>query len=435
MSPMAEVRSVNIQNLLLNLDNPRYGTTANQNEALRTMVQRQGRKLTKLAEDIVENGLNPTELVMVTPTDQPERYFVVEGNRRVAAMKLLSSPDVVGSLGLPKATAKRYMDLQAQAAGVLPGEVPCAVVEPEDATHWMVIKHTGENEGVGVIPWSTLAKDRYRKSNPALQAVELVEKHGYLTKEMKADLPNIALTNVSRFLGTPDARRAIGVDWKDETLVVDSDESVGRLALLVQDVLNRKINVTRLEKKEDRISFANELLGRALPKKASQGNSPKSTQTGTKSKVQPASVKRVALIPKNCKLSIAQTRIAKIYDELHRLNVSQFTNAAAVLLRVFVEMSVDEYASQKGISLKDKKNKDLSLRGKLLNVAQYLEDNNFRTKHQLQGIRVVARQQGHVLSVDSWNAYVHNQHYSPGPSDLISNWDSIQSFVEELWRV
>ena len=38
---------------------------------------------------------------------------------------------------------------------------------------------------------------------PGTQAVELVDKHGYLTKEMKAELPNIALTNVSRFLGTP----------------------------------------------------------------------------------------------------------------------------------------------------------------------------------------------------------------------------------------
>lgn len=432
---MAEVKSVNLQNLLLSLDNPRYGTTANQNQALRTMVQRQGRKLTKLAQDIVENGLNPTELVMVTPTDQPERYIVVEGNRRVAAMKLLSSPDLINSLGLAKATAKRYMDLQAEAAGALPGEVPCAVVAPEDATHWMVIKHTGENEGVGVIPWSTLAKDRYRKSNPALQAVELVDKHGYLTKEMKAELPNIALTNVSRFLGTPDARRTIGVDWKDETLVVDSEESVGRLAMLVQDVLNRTINVTRLEKREDRISFAQELLGRTLPEKAPQDQSPKSTQNGTGSKGQPASAKRAALVPKNLKLSISQTRIAKIYDELRRLNVSQFTNAAAVLLRVFVEMSVDEYASQKGIDLKDKRGRDLQLRNKLLKVAQYLEDNKLRTKHQLQGIRAVAQQQGHVLSVDSWNAYVHNQHYSPGPSDLISNWDSIQSFVEELWRL
>ena len=111
---MAEVKSVNLQNLLLSLDNPRYGTTTNQNQALRTMVQRQGRKLTKLAEDIVENGLNPTELVMVTPTDQPERYIVVEGNRRVAAMKLLSSPELIDSLGLAKATAIRYMDLNAK---------------------------------------------------------------------------------------------------------------------------------------------------------------------------------------------------------------------------------------------------------------------------------------------------------------------------------
>ncbi len=429
-----KLKPIKLENLLLGLDNPRYESTGNQNEALRTMVQKQGQKLVRLAADIVENGLNPTELVMVTPAGPPNRYNIVEGNRRVAALKLLSNPDLLDDLSLSKVMASRYKDLQEQAKGALPEEIHCAVVSLEDASHWMVIKHTGENEGVGVIAWSTLAKERYRKSNAALQAIQMVAKHGYLTTEMEAELPNIALTNVSRFLGTPNSRQTIGVDWKNKTLSAESEDAVGRLALLVQDVLTGSINVTRLEKKEDRESYAKELLGRPLPEKASQGAGSKLGGKGLGGKAKAITTKRITLPPKNLKLPITQTRIATIYDELRRLNVSQYTNAAAVLLRVFVEMSVDEYASQNTILLKDKKNKELTLRNKLLAVAKYMKDNSLRSKHQLQGIKALAQKEGHVLSVDSWNAYVHNQYYTPAPSDLISNWDSIQSFVEEIWK-
>jgi hypothetical protein len=88
------VRSIPLENLLLNLENPRHEPAPNQVAAIRTIAQSQGRKLVNLSKDIVENsGLNPMKLVMVTPADQTGRFRVKEGNRRVAALKILRTPN------------------------------------------------------------------------------------------------------------------------------------------------------------------------------------------------------------------------------------------------------------------------------------------------------------------------------------------------------
>jgi hypothetical protein len=76
-----------------------------------------------------------------------------------------------------------------------------------------------------------------------------------------------------------------------------------------------------------------------------------------------------------------------------------------------------------------------TLRKKLSEIADFMEKNGLCSKEQLHGIRTAASAKGHVLSVDSWNAYVHNQYYNPSPSDLKNNWDSIQSIVEQMWEV
>ncbi len=438
------VRSFFLENLLLNSENPRHEPVTNQVDAIRTIAQSQGRKLVNLAKDIVENGLNPMELIMVIPTEQNNRVVVVEGNRRVAALKLLGNPDLLASLELSKPRTKQYKDLQEQTQDSLPQEIMCAVVSPEDAEHWMMLKHTGENEGAGVVPWTTVSRDRFRGGSPALQALATVEKHGYITEQMKAEHPNIPITNVSRFLITPDvsrflitpeARQMIGVVVEDNTVAFDSEEAVGRLALLVQDVLTRRINVNRLRTKEDRVSYAQELLSRELPSVASQETGGKQEGKRQEQKKGQVIPKRTTLAPKNLKLAISRTRIAKIYDELRKLDVSKFTNAAAVLLRVFVEMSVDDYAAQKEISLKEKKgDRDFNLRKKIITLTNYMRDHNLRDRSQLHGIRAIANNKDHVLSIDSWHAYIHNQHYNPIPSELVINWDNIQPFIEEIWK-
>ena len=156
-------------------------------------------------------------------------------------------------------------------------------------------------------------------------------------------------------------------------------------------------------------------------------------------------VHRTTLIPKHFKLSITQVRINRIYDELQRLQLKWFVNSGAVLLRVFVELSVDEYAKGHALSLRvhpkpkpgNKKAtipREMKLKEKLKTAADHLESKGICTKQQLQGVRALLQKKNHPLSVDSLNAYVHNQHYSPSLGDLTNTWHNIEAFVSGLWK-
>lgn len=166
------IQPIAIENLLIDLQNPRYDPRTNQREAITTIANDQGVKLANLAEDIVDKGVNPSELPMVTPSDEGSSTFIVlEGNRRIAALKLLASPSLVASIGLPVGIAKRYKALHDKAKGDIPKTIECAVLSREEANHWIYIRHTGENEGVGVVTWDGVQTHRFRGASPAFQAI------------------------------------------------------------------------------------------------------------------------------------------------------------------------------------------------------------------------------------------------------------------------
>ena len=81
------ITSINIDNLKLSLDNPRLTDSQNELEEIEKMLSDQGKKLLNLAEDIIENGLNPLDIIAVYPSiEEKGKYIVAEGNRRVTAM-------------------------------------------------------------------------------------------------------------------------------------------------------------------------------------------------------------------------------------------------------------------------------------------------------------------------------------------------------------
>lgn len=87
-----------IAKLILDPNNSRHRFQNSQREILHWMTHgtgRIGQKLLTLAKDIVVYGLNPAERVMVIPdASNPAEYTVIEGNRRITAVKLLNRPDI-----------------------------------------------------------------------------------------------------------------------------------------------------------------------------------------------------------------------------------------------------------------------------------------------------------------------------------------------------
>ncbi len=87
---MASWETFKLSELRLDQRNYRTGPTATQRDALAAIADDQKGKLVSLAEDILSVGLSPGEPIWVTrDTDASGMYVVVEGNRRLAALKSL----------------------------------------------------------------------------------------------------------------------------------------------------------------------------------------------------------------------------------------------------------------------------------------------------------------------------------------------------------
>lgn len=81
---MNQIKSMNINKLLLDVDNPRFPTSAeNQRDAIAKMLELQYERIYRLAKDIVAKGLDPSENILVYPSEEEDGFFIVaEGNRQ-----------------------------------------------------------------------------------------------------------------------------------------------------------------------------------------------------------------------------------------------------------------------------------------------------------------------------------------------------------------
>ncbi len=89
-------KTILISQLLLDTHNPRLPEIQeNQHDTIRSMANTQGERIVALAEHLVDYGPNPASIPIVMPANEDGFYFVLDGNRRVTALKLLESPSLV----------------------------------------------------------------------------------------------------------------------------------------------------------------------------------------------------------------------------------------------------------------------------------------------------------------------------------------------------
>jgi hypothetical protein len=156
--------SISPADLLIDEQNPRISQpNVGQHRAIQALAQRQRRKLLMLARDIVNYGLNPSELSIVIPHEgDPKRYVVLEGNRRLAALRALENPELL--VDAVKANVFKEMRKLSHAYQDNPVEsVECLVVTNRaEANHWIELRHTGEREGAGIVRWGSDEVARFR---------------------------------------------------------------------------------------------------------------------------------------------------------------------------------------------------------------------------------------------------------------------------------
>ena len=240
-----------IEHLVLDNDNPRITHADSQQQALQKVVRDQKTKLVRLAESIVEYGLSPIERLMVMEVNSsPKRYIALEGNRRVAALRLLTNPAAMTGLDMPNGT-QRAIERLAKIFDKTKAEPIDAyeVGSREEGRYWIELRHNGEDQGRGVVGWKPVVAARFREKEPAIQALEMVLEHGGFDEDEADDIrSNFSLTTLRRLLESKDVRALIGLSVKDKQLRTElpGNEILKPLKKMVTDIANKDVDSRKL---------------------------------------------------------------------------------------------------------------------------------------------------------------------------------------------
>ncbi|MDY0035563.1 MAG: hypothetical protein RBS05_06600 [Zoogloea oleivorans] len=450
------VITAEVDKLDLDLNNPRYEQQGSQREALELMLTSEPKKAQALALHIIENGMNPTDLIAVIP-GIGDRFVVVEGNRRAAVLRALIKPALLDSLPHSSSLSgmvKKVRALAQQAKGMDLDKINVALFDSrEEANVWIALKHTGENGGAGTVPWDGIQTGRFRKGDAATSLIEFGKQQGWFTEQDISGNRAFPVSTLARLIGDPDVRAALGLVLNKGQLssTVPAAELAKGVKRVVSDLAaGDKWTVTNLKKKEDREKYVAQLPMSARPnlERASepwsigdgpQQSKPANTASAEKVISKPSSRLRSSLIPPGFIASISSPRINDIYRELKRINVHTHPNASAVLLRILIELSIDELIESRTITVTTRSTKRPTLAEKINASIQWLRDSRLLNK---QAAEMVGKLGGNedsdsnsaAASVTTLHAFMHNRHASPIPTELNAIWDGIEPFMSALFK-
>lgn len=452
---MAEIVEIEVANLLFDTSNARYADEpSSQQDAALDLAEKHSDHVIELAKDIVENGMDPLALPAAVPSgDTRKRYTLLEGNRRLLAVKALETPTLIAS-ALSPAQSKRLTELSKRYLRKPIATFRCALFDSEDeARHWIFIRHTGQNEGAGLVTWGSTEKDRFQarhsgKLKPAGQVIAFVQAHGELSAEALASKKGIQ-TNVERLVETTDVRKTLGIEIVDGDVVsrYPMEEIVKPLTRIVEDLKTETVTVPQLYHASQRKDYIASFSRKDLPKKSTMLKEPVVLTDLTSGRKRPRTVKtrktsrrtktqstRTTVIPPTApRLNVTPPRINTIYNELLTMNAEQYPNACSVLLRVFLELSVDHEIDDKSLMTEaDRRNKPLARRLKA--VAEHLRRSRRISPSLVTAIGGIADGPSLLApGVPTFNQYVHNRYVFPKPSEIYAAWDELSPFMEKLW--
>lgn len=425
--------TVAINKLLLDRTNARHDEMDNEPEIIAQLLRKE--KASEVARSIAETGaLNPLERIgVIAHPALRGSYIVVEGNRRVCALKMLIDPDKA-----PDSFKKKVQVYKANGQ-VIPARIEVVLFESqEDAEPWISMRHRGEDGGKGLRPWDVNAKARHAEkvggSTANQLAAGLVDhalKAGLVTAEEHQKLP---ITTLTRYLGNPIFRHTLGLASNSQLdLEVPQNEFDAVLRVFLQDSLPKQLTgvdpkVHSRSKAADWVSYAKELSvdGHAprthLPKAVSL-KTPTTPAAKAASRL-PNPDKRGSVVTPGFKYRFANDSIlSRLFRELRNIDASEHSFAAAYLLRAFIERLVKLYAKRHRLGMEGDLHNVIDRCIKHLEAQSTLDAKAL--KSALQPFKSMVSDRYSRTSPDSLGSWVHGSSI-PTRSEINRRWDTLE---------
>lgn len=427
---------INVADLKLDQENPRHEPAKSQREIIHALLTDGGSKLVKLADDIATNGLNPLDGFLVL-RESASSMVVLEGNRRLASIKLLANPELTS---IPK-YQKRFRDLRRKVAAPI-HTVPCAIVTSrEEGKHWQELRHTGEREGRGVVPWDTAASTRFhgRRGSQAdralavLDALQSAFAHNARLEEHIKDVRKNKLTTFGRLVSDPFVRGRFGLELSPTVVAHYPSEAIEPgIERVLEDLHAGTITVSGLKSKDQRrkyildVPLPDEKAYEPDPRALVPAGTPRPPAPKPKPLPKPSSSTPAKPLFDGVQLTNLGGRIADILVELQKLDVDRYPNACAALLRVVVELAVTEVHLKKGWSMSP----STKLRELVKKCVKELDPSEKDPRYQ--SVRAGLNDGTSMFAVATIHAFLHNSHYKPTPSEVRSTSSNYAPFLAAL---
>jgi len=159
--------------LLLDVENPRFGLSesSSQSEALKYLFDNSDIK--ELWYSIVENGFLPYEPLVAYQVEGTDQFIVVEGNRRLAAVKTLLNPELIREFS--KTAVPTVPSDHSNTLETLPVTV---IAHRDDADEYIGYRHVNGSRN-----WEPLAKARF-----GLKLLEKLRRKTGMTDKERVDI-------------------------------------------------------------------------------------------------------------------------------------------------------------------------------------------------------------------------------------------------------
>jgi len=384
-----------------------------------------------LVKSILQFGLFNHELPIVV--EQGKKCVVLEGNRRVAALKVIINPKLV-----PK-YEKNIKELVKAAGNISTLQnIEVKVADSRDtASRVIATIHTVRSR----IPWRPLrqayfyfaqiesGKKTLNKLRSEYQDVDIPrfvrmwEMHSiaksivYDSKETqsKVNSRNFPISTFERVYSNEAFKKKAGLIFDENgsvTVETKKDEFQILIKRVVTDIADKNID-SRLLNRMDSKAAQEYLNSLGTPNKSGKkGVSVENFPVAT-----PAAQRRTKLIPGDIECSLKYPAVIKMFNELKKIPYGKYPNATHDLLRSFLECSLKAYFESLGMT------PARNLSGL---IPQAIAHFQVEKKALVQPLQAIQGQKNYLYSRDFLDAVNHNHHIFSIGENVENAWDQMQ---------
>ena len=468
-------KTVKVGNLLLDPCNtriPRVNQTNDQRALLHELVAHES--IWKLAKSIALLGLFPTERMVVMPHGRD--YVVLEGNRRLAAIKLLLNPELAqtSSMVTNYRRLARNIDLTPLVS------IDVFIVESRLAAARMIAAlHTKPARK----SWRPAQKAQFYREmveeglTPRDVAQEIGVPEGEVRRSLRSELiyriaqtfefpsdvhkrlgsRHFPFTTLERFLERTAGQQFLGIK-PDNTHgfqgILHPDRFRAVLTKIVTDIITLP-GLTRQINTESEMRTYIQDAEQQIPLTKKKGSftpdffldEPSRPEPPTPKKPKRKRRRSTSIIPNDFECHVHEPKVNALFGELRNINVRTQRNSSGVMLRVLLDVALWCFYKRTGsdadvIEHYDKNHKNRrrveNWTPSLRQLLSYGIENHIfpgMSADEYKSLRTLLAKDGNwIATIDILNEYTHNPQVQPTEQEVRTVWERIEPLLRIILK-